>query len=1009
MAGNEPNQFKSENQLLGSLLDEEERTHEVDDVGELESGMINTNGWGPITRSMSTPITRLANHHPDGSNAEYPHGESGPKNLSPQILSRKRGYENGGNPNIGDPVTLWGSGFSGFVGSNSSDGSSSGKAGTASTATNSTGRAESDASFPIGLKNVASEGDWKGLQGGSDISGSSPVRDSRLSSGGFSNRCSVMTDPTMDFIRKESGDSPVNMRASGSHFRNGYPNRGNPHRASDSDVMNYQTFQNFGENGYEGGEPTSFLTMYAASGSYVEGNHGQMSGGQQDHSQYGNDRIPQDFEALQKGMESLGIGRTSGTNSPDPHGRVHMYDHAHNSMAAAEFQMGVNGGLVANGNSGLVNQMMFSGHPLEGDQMEGGVNGGNYGQVLAQAGAYAQFGQHPCNLSYQQRQQQQQQQLHQHQHHQAQMGYDGMQNFANMPNNGNGGGGGGMNRQSYGGPNTGSAGGGNNGNGRNFGPGGRGKQFVRSYSNAGPGDYNPNYRNMNGGNNRQGGGRYPNRNGSQRSNQYGNRNGNFRGNGMNFQQQQTQQQLQFLQQQQQGGRRGGNQGGQFQSKGPLQRGHSFSGISQSGVANSVTFNQKGAACGVAAVANGSVWDTGSNVNGLPNSDLLNNDSDPGVVVNTKNNGQGNIAASSTSPNGDAEGDGTCRQPMSLQASRLLEELKVKQEQNHNIELTEIAGNIVEFSKDQFGSRLIQQKFESATEVDKQMVFEELLPEAVPLMTDVFGNYVIQKILEHGDTAQRSKMADQLVGKVLDLSLQMYGCRVVQKALEVIDPEQQRVLVGELKNSVMKCIQDQNGNHVIQKCIECIPVEHLNFVMDSFHNRVYEMASHPYGCRVIQRLLEYCNADQIKSILGEIMINIMTLTYDQYGNYVIQHVLEHGVESDKNLIFNTFTNKIGDLSRHKFASNVIEKCVKEGNAEQRRKLTDEFLLLNPDTGFVQLLDIVRDRFGNYVIQRAIETHADMRLAFYHALQDHLPTLKKCTFGRHSANCLEKFFR
>jgi len=49
------------------------------------------------------------------------------------------------------------------------------------------------------------------------------------------------------------------------------------------------------------------------------------------------------------------------------------------------------------------------------------------------------------------------------------------------------------------------------------------------------------------------------------------------------------------------------------------------------------------------------------------------------------------------------------------------------------------------SSDQYGSRFIQQKLETATTDEKNMVYEEIMPKALALMTDVFGNYVIQKV------------------------------------------------------------------------------------------------------------------------------------------------------------------------------------------------------------------------------------------------------------------------
>ncbi|KAE8733029.1 Pumilio 2 isoform 2 [Hibiscus syriacus] len=65
------------------------------------------------------------------------------------------------------------------------------------------------------------------------------------------------------------------------------------------------------------------------------------------------------------------------------------------------------------------------------------------------------------------------------------------------------------------------------------------------------------------------------------------------------------------------------------------------------------------------------------------------------------------------------------------------------------ELSEIAGHVIEFSADQYGSRFIQQKLETATTEEKNMVYEEIRPQALALMTDVFGNYVIQKFLSIG--------------------------------------------------------------------------------------------------------------------------------------------------------------------------------------------------------------------------------------------------------------------
>ena len=49
---------------------------------------------------------------------------------------------------------------------------------------------------------------------------------------------------------------------------------------------------------------------------------------------------------------------------------------------------------------------------------------------------------------------------------------------------------------------------------------------------------------------------------------------------------------------------------------------------------------------------------------------------------------------------------------------------------------------MEFSGDQHGSRFIQQKIETASSDEKQMIFDEIVPDnTLQLVQDVFGNYV----------------------------------------------------------------------------------------------------------------------------------------------------------------------------------------------------------------------------------------------------------------------------
>ncbi|KAI5899501.1 ARM repeat-containing protein [Schizophyllum commune H4-8] len=302
-------------------------------------------------------------------------------------------------------------------------------------------------------------------------------------------------------------------------------------------------------------------------------------------------------------------------------------------------------------------------------------------------------------------------------------------------------------------------------------------------------------------------------------------------------------------------------------------------------------------------------------------------------------------------------------------SALLDEFRANKARKW--ELRDIFGYIVEFSGDQHGSRFIQQKLETASTEEKQIVFDEIVPDnALQLIQDVFGNYVIQKLFEHGTQVQKTVLASTMEGHILPLSLQMYGCRVVQKAIECILPEQQGAFVRELEAHVLKCVKDANGNHVIQKLIERVPADRLQFV-STFRGNVYDLSTHPYGCRVLQRSLEHLPHDMTYPLMDELHKYVLNLAQDQFGNYVVQFVIEHGSPTDKALVLNQMRGQILALARHKFASNVCEKALVFADSETRAHLIDEIMMPTAD-GVSPLVIMMKDQFANYVLQRALAT-------------------------------------
>uniref|UniRef100_A0A671N9V9 PUM-HD domain-containing protein n=1 Tax=Sinocyclocheilus anshuiensis TaxID=1608454 RepID=A0A671N9V9_9TELE len=207
----------------------------------------------------------------------------------------------------------------------------------------------------------------------------------------------------------------------------------------------------------------------------------------------------------------------------------------------------------------------------------------------------------------------------------------------------------------------------------------------------------------------------------------------------------------------------------------------------------------------------------------------------------------------------------------------------------------------------------------------------------------------------GSVDQKLALATRIRGHVLPLALQMYGCRVIQKALESISSDQQ---------VIVSCLLD------------CLIVLTVTVILCLSFSLPLSFA-----CLHLQ---------------------------DQYGNYVIQHVLEHGRPEDKSKIVAEVRGKVLALSQHKFASNVVEKCVIHSSRAERALLIDE-VCCQKDGPHSALYTMMKDQYANYVVQRMIDmAEPAQRKIIMHKIRPHIATLRKYTYGKHILAKLEKYY-
>jgi len=294
-----------------------------------------------------------------------------------------------------------------------------------------------------------------------------------------------------------------------------------------------------------------------------------------------------------------------------------------------------------------------------------------------------------------------------------------------------------------------------------------------------------------------------------------------------------------------------------------------------------------------------------------------------------------------------------------------------------------------FITDQEGSRYLQENLISATREQLWSSFNHFQPYFVSISQDVFGNYVAQKYVELGSDELRTAILKTLESSILLLSLSVYGCRVVQKLLECGAQELKLLIAEHFSGSIINHVYHQNGNHVVQKIIKCLNPNEIGFMVDEISGKTYSLAMHPYGCRVIQRLLEKIGRGRARPLLKEILHHTVALSKNKYGNYIIQWIIKNCVV-ERREVFLKLLGRVVELSRDKFASNVIEQSFRRSSRAHANELAEELFQDESYHGksYPKLALLVNDQFGNYVVQTLLESSSGQ---FQHRL---LRYLSKC---------------
>ena len=284
--------------------------------------------------------------------------------------------------------------------------------------------------------------------------------------------------------------------------------------------------------------------------------------------------------------------------------------------------------------------------------------------------------------------------------------------------------------------------------------------------------------------------------------------------------------------------------------------------------------------------------------------------------------------------------------------------------------------------------------EEGSDPELSTVFDVVMEEQPSLFTDVVSSPLIPPMFKRLSERQKYQLVDKVSNGLSHIAFNMHGTRVVQKIIEQITSrDQMELLANAVKQQVPQLIKDLNGNHIIQQILQSFPGDVNQFIHEVLLQRLVEFGTHRHGCCVLQRCIEYGCEPQKMALVREVINNGLCLVQDPFGNYLLQYILEMDFEYVNSKVIRHFLGNIPALSTNKFASNVIEKCLKIAPDDVRALIVEELC----DRTKLPLL--LQDLYANYVVQTALHTCSQQQ---FHQLQmvirPLMPLIKNTPHGK-----------
>ena len=101
-----------------------------------------------------------------------------------------------------------------------------------------------------------------------------------------------------------------------------------------------------------------------------------------------------------------------------------------------------------------------------------------------------------------------------------------------------------------------------------------------------------------------------------------------------------------------------------------------------------------------------------------------------------------------------------------------------------------------------------------------------------------------------------------------------------------------------------------------------------------------------------------------------------LAFNRHGNFVLQYVLQHGSEEQRAAACTYVRTNVVRYSMHKFASHLVEQCLKNAPSQEKHMLIENILRESVTVESAMgakpaIVCMMRDPYANFVVQKMLD--------------------------------------